>query len=155
MIAVRREGEMELRKYAVDSATVVAKGDLLFLDTDDVKPAADFTWDTDLATTQAGFAAVFVGVAYESSASGESTAISVDIAPTVYEFDCASATFQPGAGVAPAKDTGNALLSQKLVAATGTSCIGRTIGPVQTSVTRVKAKLGSAHQPLNVNANVG
>lgn len=155
-IPVCREPNMELRPYAVDSGTVIEKNWPVWLDTNDVKPASDFTWDTDLATTQAGFSVVFVGIAYESSADGETNDILIDISGnSVYEYDCASATFQPGTPVAPAKDTGNALLNNKLVSCAAAAAIGRTVAPVQTSVTRVRAKFASAHQPLNVNANVG
>ena len=51
-----RYGEENPRLFAVDSSTVIEIGDLLWLDTDDVKPASDLTWNTDLATTQADFA---------------------------------------------------------------------------------------------------
>lgn len=67
-----RTGQREPRKYGVASATVIEIGDLVYYDTstDQVKPASDFTWNTDLATTQGGFADVVAGVAMESSASG-------------------------------------------------------------------------------------
>jgi len=48
-----RSGQVELHKVRVDSDTELEAGDLVWLDTDDVKPASAFTWTTDLATTQA------------------------------------------------------------------------------------------------------
>ena len=87
-----RSGQVELRRVRVDSGTVIEAGDLVYLDTDDVKPASDFPWDTNLATTQAAFAAVFLGVAHTASADGETDDVSVDVSPhSVYEFDVASA----------------------------------------------------------------
>lgn len=155
----RTPKEGELRLYAVASATVIVKGDMLYWDSSNhvVKPAADFTWDTDLATTQAAFAVVFVGIANESSASGETDPISVDISSeAIYEFDCASTTFYPGGGVGPAKDTGNALLSQKVASAVAAASVGMaSVEAPYGAATRVRCRFSSAHLPLNVNANVG
>lgn len=76
-----RHGDVQLRRLRVDSATVIEAGDLVWLDSDDVKPASDFTWDTNLATTQAAFAAAFVGVAHTPSAAGETDDVAVDVSP--------------------------------------------------------------------------
>src|SRR5438128_14642 len=90
-----RSGQVEPHKIRVDSGTVIEAGDLVWLDTNDAKPAKDFTWTTDLATTQGNFAAVFLGVAHQSSAAGETADISVDLSPfSVYEFDVDSATYE-------------------------------------------------------------
>jgi hypothetical protein len=154
-----RTGQVRLQKYAVDADTVIEKGDLLWLDTTDdvVKPASDFTWDTDLATTQGGFAAVFVGVAYEASADGDTADISVDVsADTVYEMDCASASFKVSDPVGPAKQTGNALEDQKVVAAAAAASVGRVQETVSAS-TKVKVSFASAYHTgsANVNAALG
>src|SRR4051794_10745466 len=109
-----RSGQVELHKVRVDSATVIEAGDLVWLDTDDVKPAAAFTWTTDLATTQGNFAAVFLGVAHQSSAAGETVDISVDLSPlSVYEFVVESGTFEVGGLLGPSHGT-NVLTDQKL-----------------------------------------
>jgi len=90
-----RHGQQRLIKQRVDSATVISQGDALFLDTNDVKPAADFTWTSNLATTQSNFASVFIGIAVEKSASGQTDDISVDVSPdSVWEFVCASTTWE-------------------------------------------------------------
>lgn len=154
--AMHRFYDQKPRKYAVDSGTVISRGDMVWLDTDDVKPASDFTWDTNIATTQANFAAKFLGVAMESSASGETTPISVDVSSqSVWEFDCASANFVAGGPVGPAKASGNALEDQKLVTAVAASSIG-FVHATGTSLTRVMATMQSAYAASsNVNANVG
>ena len=158
-IPVCREPKKELRKYAVASATVITKGDMLYWDSSNhvVKPVSDFTWDTNLATTQAAVAVVFAGIADESSASGETDPISVDVSgASVYEYDCASTTFYPGGGVAPADSGSSSLLPQKLVSAAAAASIGMAkVEAPYSAKTRVPACFSSAHQPLNVNANVG
>jgi hypothetical protein len=110
-----RYGYENPRLFAVDAATVIEIGDLLWLDTDDVKPASDLTWNTDLATTQADFAASFAGVAMEASPAGASA--EVRVATTgVFEFDCEAATFEVGDKINCAKGSGDFLEDQKVVA---------------------------------------
>lgn len=41
-----RSGQVQLQKLRVDSGTVIEAGDLVYLDTDDVKPASDYPWNT-------------------------------------------------------------------------------------------------------------
>lgn len=155
---IHRNGQKTLRSYPVASATVISIGDMLWSNSGEVKPAADFTWDTNIATTQASFAALFVGIAVTPSASGETTNVQVDVSPeAVYECDQASATIDIGTPVGPAKASGNALENQKVVAATGTSCIGRAASDHQSATTRVRVTYASAFHTAssNVNANVG
>ncbi len=112
-----RSGQVQLRKVPVDAATVIEAGDLIWLDDDDAKPASDFTWDTDLATTQEAFATKFLGVSHQQSRAGETAPISVDVSPfSVYEFDAASASYQVGQTLGPDAD-GSSLMDQQLEAA--------------------------------------
>lgn len=65
----------------------------------------------------------------------------------VWEFDCASATFAVGDFVGPAKDSGNALLSNKVVAVGGEAlAVGRVV-EAGTSLTRVKVDILSVKMP--------
>jgi len=147
-------GQMKLESCAVDSGTVLAKYDLLFLDTNDVKPAGDFTWDTDLATTQAGFADVFMGVCYTKSADGDTDPVSVDTAPdSVYEFACASAAYESGDTLGPDKASGNALVDQTLEAAVAASSVAFVMERESAATTRVKVSFASAYHPGSANAN--
>ena len=158
MRAIHRNGQQTLRSYPVASATVIAIGDMVWSNSGEVKPAADYTWDTNLATTQGTFAAAFVGIARTASAAGETTNVQGDVSPeAVYEMDQASATIDIGTPVGPAKASGNALENQKVVASTGTSCIGRAAADYQSATTRVRVTLASAYHTAssNVNANVG
>ena len=138
----------------VQTAQAVALGDLVGLDTGNVVRAEDETWDTDLATTQTNFVEKFLGVSAQRKTAnvarvdgnGEDNVIRVATG-SVYEFDCASATFAIGDLVGPAKQTGNALESQKVVSvATEPLAIGR-VAEAGTSVTRVKVRLLSVAYP--------
>lgn len=122
--------------------------------------AADQTWNSTLAATQADFRAVFLGV------SGQTKRATTDVKPYgnsvdntirvdtdgVYEFDCASATFEVGDFVGPAKDTGNALLNQTVVkVADEAHSIGQVVER-GTSITRVKVKVDSYVVPAALRA---
>lgn len=129
---------------AVASEVVIEIGDLVFDNSGDVEPAADFTWNTDIGTTQADFAPVFLGVASQRSRDGDTDPIRVGTAG-VWEFDCAAATFELGALVGPAKQTGNALESQKVVAvATKELAIGKVAQRYGSNTTKVKVEIFSA-----------
>lgn len=151
--AIHRYGPFRPQKAAVASATVIAKGDMVWNSSGEVKPASDFTWNTNIATTQADFAALFLGVAMEASAAGSTTPITVDVGSiSVWEMDCASATFVAGGPVGPAKASGNALENQKLVTAVAASSIGR-VHQAGTSVTRVQASFAGAYSTDGANVN--
>jgi hypothetical protein len=136
-----RSGDPQHIEAAVDSATVIGIGDLLWLDTDDAKPAADKAWDTNIATTQEAFHDVFLGLALEQSRAGDTAPISVATGGLV-EFDCAAATFELGALVGPAKQTGNAIESQKVVSvATANLAIGRVAKRYASNTTKVLVEI--------------
>lgn len=122
-----------------------AAGDLMWLDTDDAKPAHDKAWDTNIATTQLAFGPVFLGVAKE----GRSTTHPADtdfpvLRKCVAEYDQASATIALGARVAPAKQTGDLLESQKLVVTTvQAAAIGYVLRVYGSATTRIKVRLHS------------
>jgi hypothetical protein len=109
-----RYGETNPVMAAVDSATVIEIGDLIWLDTDDAKNAEDVSWTSDLPTTQKLLANAFLGVAMQRSKSGETTPIRVATSG-VFEFTCASAVHELGDFFAAAKQSGNYLESQKVV----------------------------------------
>jgi hypothetical protein len=125
-------------------------GDLVGLSSGTLVKASDTTWDTNLATTQTAFAALFLGVAGQRKiddtarvvGNGQDNRVRVDAAG-VWEYDCASANFTVGQLVGPAKATGDALEDQKVVGvATEALSIG-VVAEAGTSVTRVKVKIHS------------
>lgn len=127
------------------SADVIAVGDLLWQDTSNAnapRPASAFTWNTDLATTQAGMKAVFLGVSLSAKPAGKTDPVRIGTAGE-YEFTCAAATFKLGDPVGPAKQTGNALESQKVVAAVASSSVLRVSANYASNTTRVRARLSN------------
>jgi hypothetical protein len=153
-----RSGQVHLHKLRVDSGTVLEAGDMVFLDTDDVKPASDFTWDTDLATTQSAFAAAFIGIAHQQSADGDTDDVSVDLSPhAVYEFDVNSATYEVGDQLAPDEQS-QTLMNQQLEAiGSGADAIARAAEYKAAAATALRVTFASAFHTgsSNVNAAIG
>jgi hypothetical protein len=151
-----RSGQVHLRKVRVDAQTVIEAGDLVWLDTDDAKPASAFSWTTNLATTQGNFAAKFLGVAHQPSAAGETAPISVDVSPdSVYEFDVATATYEIGTPLGP-DESSSALMNQKLETCVASSAIARAAEYSPTTST-LRVTFASAYHTssANVNAAIG
>ncbi len=149
-----RSGQVELHRLRVDSGTVIEAGDLVFLDTDDVKPASDFTWDTNLATTQAAFAAAFLGVAHQQSADGDTDDISVDLSShSVYEFDVASATYEVGDVLGP--DEGSSDLTDQQLEAVSSAALGiaRAAEYKPAAATLLRVRFASAFHTGSANTN--
>lgn len=128
---------------AVPSANVIEVQDLIGVSSGDPYSAAGQAWNTDLATTQSDFVTNFLGVSAEFSRSGDTAPIKVNT-DGVFEFDCAAATFELGALVGPAKDTGNALLDRTVVGvATEARAIGRVAKRYGSNTTRVLVRIQS------------
>jgi hypothetical protein len=133
-----RYGDTSPVMFAVDSATVIEIGDLLWLDVDDVKPASSQDDQGSEGANQQLFHDVFAGVAMQASASGDTQPIRV-ATTGVFEFDCLSATLEVGDLMAPDENgAGNALLNQTVVkVATANAAIGRCAKRVNPAGTRV------------------
>lgn len=129
---------------AIDTAAVIEVGDLVEMAaTGEVTAADDHTWNTNLATTQEEFHDKFLGVAQERSRAGDVQPIRVNTLG-VHEFDCAAATFELGTLVGPAKQSGNALENQKVVAvATANLAIGRIAKRYGSNTTKVLVRVRS------------
>ena len=140
-----RSGLTHLCRMRVAADTVIHAGDLVYLDSGTVKPAASLAWNSDLATTQDDFAAVFAGVAHQSSAAGETDDISVDLSPlAVYEFDCAPAPYEAGDRLGP-DELSSTLMSHQLEAvAGGTAGMARAVEYRPSGSTTVRVTLVSA-----------
>lgn len=139
----------------VTNAQAVAVGDLVGISSGNVVRAEDTAWDTNTSTTQAAFALLFLGSSAQRKVAnvarvygnGQDNEIRVDTAGE-WEYDCATANFAVGDLVGPAKDTGNALLSNKVVAvATENLAVGR-VTRAYTNTTRVKFRILSVKAPL-------
>jgi hypothetical protein len=90
-----RYGDTNPVMAAVDSGTVIEIGDLLYLDTDDAKPASALADTETEAGNQEAFHDKFLGVAEQQSRSGDTNPIRVATAG-VFEFICPAETRQLG-----------------------------------------------------------
>ncbi|WP_425396705.1 capsid cement protein [Aeoliella sp.] len=133
-----RYGDTNPVMLPVDSTTVIEIGDLVYLDTDDAKPASSLTDAGTLAANQEALHDVFVGVAMQASATGQTADIRV-ATTGVFELECASATFELGDLVGGDENAGGtALEDQQAIAVTSEDlAIGRCAkreGAASTSV---------------------
>jgi hypothetical protein len=130
----------------VASGVAIQIGDLVEQDSSgNVTPANLHTWHTDLPTTQGEFHTNFLGVAMQRSQGSDNGTIRVATSG-VFEMNCAAATFELGDLVAPAKDTGNLLLNQSVVAVAAgneSKAIGRVAGRVNPAATIVLVSIFS------------
>lgn len=133
-----RYGETSPVMLPVDASTVVEIGDLVYLDTDDVKPASSQSDGGTIILNQETFHDNFAGVAMQASATGADAPIRVATAG-IFELDCASAVFEVGDLIGADENAGgNALEDQQAVAvATANLAVGRCarrVSPAATSV---------------------
>ncbi len=127
---------------AVDSATVIEIGDLVYLDVDDIKPASSQADALTEEANQSLFASKFVGVAMQASNAGQTDPVRV-ATDGIFEFDCPSATFEVGDLVGASENgAGNALLDQQVEGVLRPeNAIGYVMRREPTAVTRVKVRL--------------
>lgn len=147
-----RYGDTNPLLAAVDTGTVIAIGDLLYLDTDDAKPAGDQSDGGTEAANQETFANKFLGVAMQRSKSGETDDIRVATSG-VFEFPCPSSTFEVGDLIGPSENSdGDALLDQQVErlavhdagADLAKRAIGRCAKRASSAVTTVLVEIKSA-----------
>lgn len=133
-----RYGETNPVVLPVDSATVIEIGDLVYLDTDDAKPAAMQADQLSEAANQEAFHDKFAGVAMQRSRAGDTNPIRV-ATTGVFEFECASGTYEVGRLFgAEEQGSGTALENQKVDdVATTNLAIGRCAKRVNPAETRV------------------
>lgn len=121
-----RYGDTSPVMLPVDASTVIEIGDLVYLETDDARPASTQSdQGTELGNQQL-FHQKFAGVAMQASPSGEANPIRV-ATTGVFEFDCPSATLEVGDLMGGDENAGGtALLNQTLVKVTNANAaIGR------------------------------
>ncbi len=153
-----RSGQVDLHKLRVDDDTVLSAGDLVYLDTDDVKPASEFPFTTDLATTRGNFAAVFLGVCHQPSADGDTTPVSIDLSPlAVYEFDVEPGTFEVGGKLACDGDSDGLSNQQLAKVSSAATAIARAAEykAIASSLLRVQFASAFHTASSNVNAAIG
>ncbi len=110
-----RYGDTKPIQLAVDSGTVIEIGDLVFLDADDGKPAADLAYGASLDATQESLHDVFAGVAMQASSAGDTSDIRI-ATNGIFEFDQAQASVQVGDRVGVDDNAaGDTLLNQQVI----------------------------------------
>jgi hypothetical protein len=149
-----RSGPVQLIKAGVDADSVIEPGDLVYLDSGDARPASEFTWDTNLATTQAAFADVFLGVAHERSTAGDTAPISVDISPhSVYEFDLDASTYALGDLLGPDEASSSLMTQQLETVAAAARAVARIVELTTGTVSKARVTFASAFSTGSANAN--
>mgnify|MGYP000402315092 FL=1 len=133
-----RYGDTNPVVAAVDAATVIEIGDLVYQDVDDAKPASYQADQGSEPANQELFADRFLGVAMQRSRPGDTTPIRV-ATTGVFEFDCPSGTFELGDLVGVDENAaGNALLSQQVAKVSASKyAVGRVAKRVPSAATSV------------------
>ena len=126
----------------VDSATVIEIGDAVWLDTNDVKPASDFTWDTNLSTTQTNFQPTFVGIARSASPAGSTDLVRVQCEGH-FKMASPSATYEEGELIG--LDENSSSLHNQTVEAVASAAlaIGTVVKAVGSASTEVEIRIHS------------
>ena len=139
-----RYGDTNPVVAAVDAATLIEIGDLVWQDDDDAKPAADKSDHSSEAANQEAFCDGFLGVAMQRSRSGETAPIRV-ATTGVFDFDCPLAKFELGDLVGPDENSaGTALLNQQVnKVAESRYAIGRVAKRQASEVTSVLVDIRS------------
>lgn len=136
--------------FAFDGSIAVNLYDLLYHDTNDVKPAASQADAGSEAANQAAFAPLFAGLAgiARLSTDGAVTNFPV-ITDAIVDIDCASATFEVGDKVTVVEQSsGTALENAKLAKTTDeTLAIGYVVKRYASASTRVRVRLISRVAP--------
>jgi hypothetical protein len=139
-----RYGDTRPVVLAVDSATVIEIGDLVYLETDDARPASQQTDQLSEEANQGLLASKFAGVAMQRSRNGDTTPIRVATSG-VFEMACPSGTFEVGALVGASEAaSGEALEDQQVEGVVRPElAIGLVAKRLATSDTRVLVQVVS------------
>lgn len=139
-----RYGDTNPVVAAVDSATVIEIGDLIYQDTDDAKPASSQADQGSEAANQELFADNFLGVAMQRSRAGDTAPIRV-ATTGVFEFECPSGTFELGDLIGADENTsGDALLNQQVASVSASKdAVGRVAKRLSSAATAVLVDIRS------------
>jgi hypothetical protein len=129
----------------VDSATVIEIGDMVYLDTDDAKPASSQADQGSELSNQQLFHDLFAGVAMQASRAGDTQPIRV-ATTGVFEFDVLSTTLEVGDMLGSDENVaGVALLNQTVAkVANANAAVGRCAKRLNPAGTRVLVDIVSS-----------
>lgn len=130
-------------------ADTISNADLVFLsvsaNVSSADKAANFTWDTNLATTQAEFALLFAGIAIGRSRINSTDARDLNLLVEtrgVFRLPCTSAAYAAGTWVGPAKNgSSNHLVNTLVAVATKSLAIGRVVENAPAASTQILVEL--------------
>jgi hypothetical protein len=133
-----RYGDTNPVVLPVDSSTMIEIGDLVYLDTDDVKSAGAQADQSSEAANQELFHDNFAGVAMQASPTGQTRPIRV-ATTGVFEFDCLSDTFEVGELLGVDEAASGTSLEDQVIASVATPnlAIGRCAKRVSSAGTKV------------------
>jgi hypothetical protein len=139
-----RYGDTNPVVAAVDSSTVIEIGDLVYQDTDDVKPASALADQGSESANQEAFKNGFLGVAMQRSRVGDTSPVRV-ATTGVFEFDCPAGTFELGDLLGVDENSeGDALMNQQVdSASSGAGAVGRVARRVADAATTVLVDIRS------------
>lgn len=145
---------------AFDGSIAVDMYDLMFYDSDDVKPASSQSDKGTELKNQVAFARNFAGLARDAKLATDTDAVTSFpiITHCIATMDCDSATFERGDMVAAVEASGGtALENQKVVKTTDpTLAIGRVVKRYGSATTRVKVEFIAAQlRSLKQNPSKG
>ncbi len=144
----------------VASGATVQIGDLVYLDSGKLRPAADLPDQGTPEANQARFATLYLGVAMQAT-TGSGTQLLRVASDGVFEMDCASTTWQLGDLVAAAEQPSGTALENQQVAPTSRPelALGYVVQDYPAPTTRVKVRLvsrpGSLLQLLRLERRQG
>ncbi|TWU30205.1 capsid cement protein [Bythopirellula polymerisocia] len=132
-----RYGDTNPIMLPVGTAVSVEIGDLLMLSGGEVLPVTSLSNQGTTAATQEAFHDEFLGIAMQCSPVGATDAIRIATSG-VFEFDCASATFDVG-DLVGGNDAGSGTLDAQVVdgVASANLAIGRCMKRVSPAATKV------------------
>lgn len=139
-----RYGETSPVMIPADSATVIEIGDLVYLETDDARPAGQQADQGSEAANQELFHDKFAGVAMQRKRAGETK--SVRVATTgVFEFDMPTGTAEVGELFGVDENAGGTALLNQTVdqVASANLAIGRCVKRVNPADTKVLVEIVS------------
>lgn len=139
-----RYGETNPVILPVASEQTIEIGDLLYLDVDGIRNASAQSDQGNIAANQEMFHDNFIGIAMQASQDGQANNIRI-ASSGVFEFDCASATFEVGDLLGCDDDgTGTQLDGQALISvATPNLAVGRCVKRVSPAATKVLVEIVS------------
>lgn len=153
------EGPLQEAQFAFNGTLAVAVGDLMYMETDDVRPLSSQADQLTEYGNQARAAPLFAGVARDARTVSETQALTgFPVATDVkVEIPCASDTYEVGDLVAPIESAGGvALENQKVQKTTDESlAIGYATKRYGSATTTVECRLISRICPHSANGRNG